>query len=224
MKIALLGATGGTGGEVLTQGLAAGHTITALVRTPSKLLLKNPLLTVLQGDATSVKDLARAFAGANVVISTIGNGGFFAQRHPTTFYTDSTAAILEAMATAGVSRLLVVTSSGVEEDPAAPLFYRKLIRPQLAPSYKDMANAEGIIEASGGPGTDTRGSGGDGNGVQWTLVRPSFLRDGPLKKYRVNDRTNPAGGWKINRSAVADFLLKEAVANEWVYKHPAMAH
>ncbi|GAB0495937.1 hypothetical protein MMPV_007247 [Pyropia vietnamensis] len=221
MKIALLGATGGTGGEVLTQGLAAGHTLTALVRTPSKLLLKNPQLTLLQGDATLPEDLARAFAGADVVISTIGNGGFFAQRHPTTFYTDSTAAILKAMATAGVSRLLVVTSSGVEEDPGAPLFYRKLIRPQLAPTYKDMADAEAAIEASGGPGAAADGSGGD---VRWTLVRPSFLRDGPLKPYRVNDRTNPAGGWKINRSAVADFLLKEAAAGEWVYKHPAMAH
>lgn len=217
MKIALLGATGGTGGEVLTQGLAAGHTLTALVRTPSKLRVKNAALTVLQGDATSAADLAKAFAGADVVISTIGNGGFFAQRHPTTFYSATTAAILQAMATAGVTRLLVVTSSGVEEDPAAPLFYRKLIRPQLAPTYEDMAAAEAAVEASGGPATD-------GGGVAWTLVRPSFLRDGPLRPYRVDDRTNPAGGWKISRAAVADFLLKEAAAGEWVYKHPAMAH
>ncbi|KAK1866432.1 hypothetical protein I4F81_008952 [Pyropia yezoensis] len=223
MKIALLGATGGTGGEVLTQGLAAGHSITALVRTPAKLVLKNPALTVIQGDATSPADLASAFDSAEVVISTIGNGGFFAQRHPTTFYSATTTAILQAMATAGVSRLLVVTSSGVEEDPAAPLFYRKLIRPQLAPTYADMAAAEAAVEASGGPGTG--GDGGDGGGgVAWTLVRPSFLRDGPLKPYRVDDRTNPAGGWKINRSAVADFLLKEAAAGEWVFKHPAMAH
>eukprot|EP00168_Porphyra_purpurea_P004160 TRINITY_DN1486_c0_g1_i1.p2 TRINITY_DN1486_c0_g1~~TRINITY_DN1486_c0_g1_i1.p2 ORF type:complete len:145 (+),score=64.58 TRINITY_DN1486_c0_g1_i1:209-643(+) len=129
MKIALLGATGGTGGEVLTQGLAAGHTITALARTPAKLLLANKLLTVQKGDATSVDDLTAAFAGADVVISTIGNGGFFDQMKPTTFYSDTTAAILSAMAATGVPRLLVVTSSGVEEDPAAPFFYRKLIRP-----------------------------------------------------------------------------------------------
>lgn len=119
MKIALLGATGGTGGEVLTQALAAGHTVTALVRTPAKVLLQNPHLTVLQGDATAAADLARAFAGADAVLSTIGSGGFFEQRHPTTFYSDTTRAILDAMATAGVSRLLLVTSSGVEEDPAA---------------------------------------------------------------------------------------------------------
>lgn len=217
MKIALLGATGGTGGEVLTQALAAGHTVTALVRTPAKVLLQNPHLTVLQGDATAAADLARAFAGADAVLSTIGSGGFFEQRHPTTFYSDTTRAILDAMATAGVSRLLLVTSSGVEEDPAAPLFYRKLIRPQLAPTYEDMARAEAAVEASGGGGVP-------GGGVAWTLVRPSFLRNGPLKPYRVDERTNPAGGWKINRSAVADFMIKEAAAREWVYKHPAMAH
>jgi len=217
MKIALLGATGGTGGEVLTQGLAAGHTITALVRTPAKLLLTNKQLTVQKGDATSVDDLTTAFAGADVVISTIGNGGFFDQMNPTTFYSDTTAAILSAMAATGVKRLLVVTSSGVEEDPDAPFFYRKLIRPRLAPTYEDMAVAERTVAASGSAAA------GDG-GIAWTLVRPSYLTNGPLKAYRVDERTNPKGGWRIRRSAVADFLLKEAAAREWVYKYPAMAH
>jgi putative NADH-flavin reductase len=37
MKLALLGATGGVGREVLSQALAAGHLVTAVVRNPSKL-------------------------------------------------------------------------------------------------------------------------------------------------------------------------------------------
>ena len=37
MKLALLGATGGVGREVLSQAVAAGHAVTAVVRNPAKL-------------------------------------------------------------------------------------------------------------------------------------------------------------------------------------------
>jgi putative NADH-flavin reductase len=37
VKLALLGATGGVGREVLSQALAAGHAVTAVVRNPSRL-------------------------------------------------------------------------------------------------------------------------------------------------------------------------------------------
>jgi len=46
---ALLGATGGTGSLVLQQTLDAGHRVTALVRTTSKLVLSHPRLDVVQG-------------------------------------------------------------------------------------------------------------------------------------------------------------------------------
>ena len=38
MKLAVFGATGGTGKQVVEQALAAGHTIAVLVRDPAKLL------------------------------------------------------------------------------------------------------------------------------------------------------------------------------------------
>jgi len=37
VKLALLGATGGVGRGVLSQAVAAGHVVTAVVRNPSKL-------------------------------------------------------------------------------------------------------------------------------------------------------------------------------------------
>jgi putative NADH-flavin reductase len=37
VKLALFGATGGVGRPVLSQAIAAGHTVTAVVRNPSKL-------------------------------------------------------------------------------------------------------------------------------------------------------------------------------------------
>lgn len=55
MKIFLLGATGGTGGAVLEQGLARGHQITALVRSPEKITIRNPSLVVHGGNVTSAE-------------------------------------------------------------------------------------------------------------------------------------------------------------------------
>jgi uncharacterized protein YbjT (DUF2867 family) len=47
MNLVVLGATGGTGRLVVAQAVAAGHTVTALVRSPEKLTLSNP-----EGEAT----------------------------------------------------------------------------------------------------------------------------------------------------------------------------
>ncbi len=52
MNLVVLGATGGTGRLVVEQALAAGHTVTALVRSPEKLTLRNPNLHVIAGQAT----------------------------------------------------------------------------------------------------------------------------------------------------------------------------
>jgi putative NADH-flavin reductase len=51
MNIVILGATGKTGSILLRQALDAGHTVTALVRTPSKITLKNDKLTVISSNA-----------------------------------------------------------------------------------------------------------------------------------------------------------------------------
>ena len=74
-KIALLGATGGTGLQVLTQALSQGHEVTVLVRSRERLGAAAGRARVLVG---SVPDdaaaLAEAVRGQNAVISTLGVG------------------------------------------------------------------------------------------------------------------------------------------------------
>lgn len=47
MKLAIFGATGTVGSELLTRALDAGHDVRALVRTPSKVPGQHPRLTVV---------------------------------------------------------------------------------------------------------------------------------------------------------------------------------
>ena len=63
MRVLILGATGGTGMEIVRQTIARGHSVTAFVRSPEKLDSFAELLTVKRGnplDSSALRRLLRA--------------------------------------------------------------------------------------------------------------------------------------------------------------------
>jgi len=70
VKIALIGATGMIGQRILNEALSRGHHVTAIARDPSK-VPQRPNVDVKTGDAFKPETLAPAFAGADVVVSSI---------------------------------------------------------------------------------------------------------------------------------------------------------
>ncbi len=108
LYLLVLGATGRTGRLVVEQALAAGHTVTALVRSPQKLTTSNSNLRVVTGDVTDTSALAGAMERADAVISTLGGKG--------SVIADSTQAIVAAAREARVSRIVVLSSWVVERD------------------------------------------------------------------------------------------------------------
>ena len=60
MKISVFGATGGTGNQVVTQALEAGHEVTIFVRNTSHLTIQNEKLTVVTGDVFDAQALGPA--------------------------------------------------------------------------------------------------------------------------------------------------------------------
>src|SRR5207302_8934392 len=75
MKLVVLGANGRTGRLVVEQALAAGHNVTALVRSPEKLTIRNSGLRIVAGGATDAADVARAREGGGAALSTLGGKG-----------------------------------------------------------------------------------------------------------------------------------------------------
>ena len=75
-RIALLGATGGTGRHVLLLALARGHQVAALARDPSrlpKLPVHDPTqLRVVQGDCLQLESVQQLVRNTDVVISCVG--------------------------------------------------------------------------------------------------------------------------------------------------------
>jgi uncharacterized protein YbjT (DUF2867 family) len=68
MNLVVLGATGRTGRLVVEQALAAGHTVTALVRSPEKLPTGSPNLRVVTGEATDALAVSRALEGQSQLL------------------------------------------------------------------------------------------------------------------------------------------------------------
>lgn len=190
MKLLVLGATGPTGKHVVERGLGHGDEVTVLVRRPEALDELAERVTVVQGDATSTGDVARAMAGQDAVVSALGRATSLRAGE---LFTRSASAVVAAMGETGVQRLVWLSSFGVG-DTFAPasrlqkLFYRTFLRG----IYADKAASERTLRSAG---------------LDLTIVYPTALTNGPaLGTYDVGDRLPMRGNPTISRADVADFL------------------
>jgi putative NADH-flavin reductase len=194
MRVAVFGATGGTGRSAIRQALDAGDKVTALARNPAALAGFGDEITVVGGDVLDPAAVTKTVEGADVVLSALGIG---MRRHATTVYSQGTANIITAMRDHRVARLLVVSTSSLEppkrlaERGVALLLHRILAKP-----YADMALMENAIRAAD---------------LDWTLVRAARLTNGPVTgRYRTAVDDKLRGCWSISRPDVAHFCLTHA--------------
>ena len=109
--IILIGASGFVGSAILEEALNRGHKVTALVRNPEKIQVKNENLTVLAIDATAVEALSKVVAGKDAVISAYNPGWGNPRLYEEIL--ENYPKIIEGVKKAGVQRLLVVGGAGV---------------------------------------------------------------------------------------------------------------
>jgi putative NADH-flavin reductase len=207
MNILIVGATRGIGRQLLEQALASGHNVTALVRDPRRLAMQHERLRVVKGDILDSDSVARAMAGQDAVCCTIG---IKLPWPPVTVFSEGTRNLLQAMKKTGVRRLICVTGIGAGDSRGHGGFlYDYLILPVLFRTvYADKDRQESLIKASD---------------VDWTIVRPGFLTNGPLtKNYRMlTDMTGVTAG-RISRADVAHFFLQELMSNQYLRQTPLL--
>lgn len=164
MKIAILGATGNVGSHLVTAALDAGHEVVAYVRRPDA-MQRRAGLTVVMGELDDEVGLARAFTGADAVISAIGVP--MGAKKPIDLMQRSLPLITRATTKAGVDRLVVVSAFGVGDTAAkASGFARLIYRTVVAKIFKDKELSEQVLPDSG---------------LNWTAVYPVNLKDAPAK-------------------------------------------
>ena len=133
--IILIGASGFVGSAILEEALNRGHKVTALVRNPEKIQVKNENLTVLAVDATDVEALSKVAAGKDAVISAYkpgwGNPRLYEE------ILENYPKIIEGVKKAGVQRLLVVGGAGVlYVQPGMRLMDSGTLPAELMPAVK----------------------------------------------------------------------------------------
>jgi uncharacterized protein YbjT (DUF2867 family) len=145
MNVLLIGATGGTGKELLPRLLEAGHTVTALVRRPEAVTVKHERLTILPGEVRDASAVDKAVQGKDAVVCAFG---------PRSFKKDDIQEVLmrnvvAAMETRGVKRLVNLSAWG--SDPAVrphglmQLFIQKGL---LRHVFADKRRGEALLFAS----------------------------------------------------------------------------
>ena len=192
MKLVILGATGGTGLEIVRQAIERRHSVKALVRSPDRLKPFWDRITIKRGDLLDSPQLEGAIKGQDAVLSAFG------PRVPIS-KTDANllerfaVALTDAMAHAGVSRVVVESVAFLFKDSIVPPTYvfGRLFFPGI------VADASAMEQVFAGSQLD------------WTMVRPPQLTDKPYTgKYRVREGHLPRFGFKISRADVADFMVK----------------
>lgn len=209
MNILIVGATRGIGRQLLEQALTSGHAVTALVRNPQRLAIQHQRLRVVKGDILDLDSVALAMAGQDAVCCTIGVKAPWIR---VTVFSEGTRNLLQAMKKTGVRRLICVTGIGAGDSKGhGGLLYDRFFYPLLLwPIYADKDRQEALIRASD---------------VNWTIVRPGFLTNGPLTgHYRMlTNMTGVTAGW-VSRADVADFMLKELETNQYLRQTPLLTY
>lgn len=109
-KVTLIGASGFVGTALLNELAARGHKVTAVVRNPEKVNMKNDNVTVVKADATDPDTLARLAKDMDAVISAYNPGWANPRQYEETL--ENYPKIVEGAKRSGVSRLLIVGGAG----------------------------------------------------------------------------------------------------------------
>jgi putative NADH-flavin reductase len=221
MRLTIFAATGGVGRQLFAQALDAGHQVTAVVRNPLRLptgCSANPAVRVVAMDMSDPNPsaLKSAITGADAVLSCIGphsnsDAGITAP---------ATRAIITAMQTAGVTRIVAISASPVstepspgrprppKHDPGDGFFARyvgeRFVKMMFGKVYADLALMEDELRESG---------------LDWTVLRPVKLTNKPLtERYRTSVGCNVRGGIFVSRADVAHLMLAAVDRGDTVHQ------
>jgi putative NADH-flavin reductase len=205
MNILVLGATGPLGRHIIEQALSTGHHVTALVRSPGRLPPHQHLREAV-GDVLDPDAVAAAVPGHDAVISALGQSQpspHGRQLHPALPY------LIDAMRTAGVSRLIWVSSHSIGDSRGHSGFlFERIVVPirRLRAEFADKERQEALVAASD---------------LDWTIVRPARLTNAPATgRVRAQPRLRLTIRDSISRADLAQFILRELDRGEHILTAP----
>lgn len=170
MKIAILGASGTTGGMATRYALELGYEVVAYVRNPASMAIL-PGLRIVAGSVEDDAAMAAAFEDVDAVISCLGVRPSLQNIWQNTDFQQRTLPkILSAVDKAGVRRFVLMSSFGIGEQRYKASFIPRVLFYTLIAKrlFDDKAFAERAL-------TTCR--------ADWTAVYPVTLKDGEYSAF-----------------------------------------
>ena len=206
MKIAIFGASGTTGKLLTARCLAAGHSVSALIRTPATFPFADKV-GVVQGDVFSPVPIAETLRDADAVFSALGARGL-GEDHT---LERGIPLIVQAMIDAHISRIIVLGSAGALDTAMDKQFwwqkwivenivYKTLLKwPVIAQRYQYAALAMSPLD--------------------WTMAMPPMLTNSAGRgSVRVDPGALPPAAIRCARADVADFMFAQLTSDQWSRK------
>lgn len=210
MRVLVVGASGGTGREVVKQALEDGHDVTALVRNPAKFPLTHERLTVMRGNVMDAASIETAVRGQDAVLCALGHKQWLG---PSKILSQGTRNIVRAMEKHGVKRLVVETALGVGDSAGRlGLYYTLFTIPFILPFYwYDKGRQERVVRESS---------------LDWVIVRPGQLTNGRKRGiYRHGPRVgNYLWSVSVSRADTADFMLQQLGDTPYLRGTPGLCY
>jgi putative NADH-flavin reductase len=203
MNLLVIGGTQGVGKAVVLAAHGSGHVITVMARHAGRYPDTVSRVRMVMGDAADATDVDRATAGQDAVVWAVGIGP---TRRPVHVFSRGTQFLLAAMRRHSVHRLICVTGIGAGDSKGHGGFvYDRIVLPLFMKTvYDDKDRQEAQIRESA---------------LDWTIVRPAALTNGPSTGLYQTLTSTPEGRTRrVSRADVADFIVASLAAPEYVGK------
>lgn len=230
----VLGATGDTGRYVVFQLLEQNCRVLAIVRSKERMIAAlndiyfsidkskrlsveqpDPLLTMVEASVADLtpQQVQEYCNSVDHVICCLGHKGVYS--HPRRLVSDTVECFSQALArtTGNTRKFIIMTSDGVphpNDDPYG--FWTRWIMSLIRRCVPPHADNEAV-------GAYLYNLVGAGN-MAWIMVRPPFLKNGPVSKYVLHDKPMDVlfGNHSVTRANVAKFMV-DLVLNEDLFQH-----
>jgi putative NADH-flavin reductase len=207
-NIIVFGASGRTGKMVVQYALEAGHRVTAFDHNHT-LAITHPQLNLLQGSVYDTEMVFEAIKGHDVVISTLGVRQI--DGDAVNLMSDAMKVFVEVMETQGIKRVLAVGGLAVLQLNEN---MQLIDKPDYPAEYKNVGEGHNkvykVLRV-----TD----------LDWTFVGCPDIIDGvKTGHYNVNKNYPAKGKFQIFTGDLADFILKEMEANQFLKTRVGIAN
>lgn len=214
--IAVLGANGRTGIEIVKQALEKGWVVKALVRDKQKIKLANPNLHVVEGNPMRIDEVTKVVEETDAVYVALNIGRktdmpWSKVVSPLDLLRVSIDNTINAMQENGVKRVITVSAWGTGDSYKETNWIFKFLikKTNVGVAYAGHEDQERLLRKSG---------------LDWTSVRPVGLSNSEKQKsVRVSIKGDKKLNMAISRKDVARFMLDIVDDEKYYQQEPSIS-